>query len=82
VQVFALMTAFVGLVTFALLLALVQQVVLDANTANVRRGAPVYEEGHVSGWEWLKQRMAYICCQLIPCQGLSLLPRHACQPEP
>ena len=48
-QGFSLLVALIGLVSFALLVALAQQVVLDANQENVRIGGPVYEEGHVSG---------------------------------
>ena len=37
-----------GLAGFALALALVEQVVLETNMANVKRGSPVYEAWHVS----------------------------------
>jgi hypothetical protein len=41
--------ALVGLAGFALALALVEQIVLETNLANVSRGSRVYEWGHVSG---------------------------------
>lgn len=40
--------ALVGLAGFALALALVEQIVLETNLANVSRGSRVYEAGHVS----------------------------------
>lgn len=48
-QAFAVVTAMVGLCAFALVLALVEQVVLEGMEANVKRGSSVYESGHVSG---------------------------------
>jgi tagatose-1,6-bisphosphate aldolase len=41
-----------GLAAFALVLALVEQVVLEANNRNVKRGSRVYETGHylILGW--------------------------------
>ncbi|KAI8477171.1 MAG: hypothetical protein J3K34DRAFT_515852 [Monoraphidium minutum] len=52
VQVFSVMVAVGGLAAFALVLALVEQVVLEANNRNVKRGSRVYETGHflVLGW--------------------------------
>lgn len=47
-QLWALMVAAVGLAAFALVLALVEQVVLEVLKNNVQRGSQVYEEGHVS----------------------------------
>jgi hypothetical protein len=47
-QAFAVVTAMVGLCAFALVLALVEQVVLEGMEANVKRGSRVYETGHVS----------------------------------
>ena len=47
-QVFALVVAAVGLAAFALVLALVEQVVLQILDDNVRRGSRVFEMGHVS----------------------------------
>jgi hypothetical protein len=47
-QAFAVVTAMVGLCAFALVLALVEQVVLEGMEANVKRGSRVYEAGHVS----------------------------------
>lgn len=49
-QVFAVATAIMGLCVFALVLALVEQVVLEAMEANVKRGSRVYETGHVRVW--------------------------------
>lgn len=46
-QGFAVVTAMVGLCAFALVLALVEQVVLEGMEANVKRGNRVYETGHV-----------------------------------
>jgi hypothetical protein len=42
----------VGLAAFAMVLALVEQVVLETLEANVKRGSKVFETGHVSGC-WL-----------------------------
>jgi NADH:ubiquinone oxidoreductase subunit K len=47
-QVFAVFTAVIGLAAFALVLAVVEQVVLEGMEANVKRGSHVYESGHVS----------------------------------
>lgn len=47
-EVFSLFVAAVGLAGFALALALVEQIVLETNLANVSRGSRVFESGHVS----------------------------------
>ena len=47
-QLWSLMVAAVGLAAFALVLALVEQVVLEILKNNVQRGSQVYESGHVS----------------------------------
>jgi hypothetical protein len=47
-ELFSVGVALAGLAGFALALALVEQVVLETNMANVKRGSPVYESGHVS----------------------------------
>lgn len=47
-QLWSLMVAAIGLAAFALVLALVEQVVLEVLKNNVQRGSQVYEEGHVS----------------------------------
>ena len=47
-QLWALMVAGIGLAAFALVLALVEQVVLEVLKNNVQRGSQVYETGHVS----------------------------------
>jgi hypothetical protein len=47
-EVFDVLVALAGLAGFALALALVEQVVLETNLANVKRGSKVYEMGHVS----------------------------------
>ena len=46
-QLFGLATALVGLATFALVLALLQQVVLEVIESNVAQGSHVYESNHV-----------------------------------
>lgn len=46
-QLFGLATALVGLATFALVLALLQQVVLEVIDSNVAQGSRVYERDHV-----------------------------------
>lgn len=51
-QVMSVGTAMVGLAAFAMVLALVEQVVLETLEANVKRGSKVFETGHVSGC-WL-----------------------------
>lgn len=45
---FSVLVALVGLAGFALALALVEQIVLETNLANVSRGSRVYESNHVS----------------------------------
>lgn len=47
-QVMSVGTAVVGLAAFAMVLALVEQVVLETLEANVKRGSKVFESGHVS----------------------------------
>ena len=46
-QLFSLIVAAVGFASFALVLALVEQVVLQVLDTNVRQGGPVYEDGHI-----------------------------------
>ena len=46
-QLWSLMVAAIGLAAFALVLALVEQVVLEVLKNNVQRGSQVYERGHV-----------------------------------
>lgn len=63
-QLFGLATALVGLATFALVLALLQQVVLEVIDSNVAQGSRVYESNHVphpplgfTSWKgWLRLR--------------------------
>lgn len=45
-QLFAIFTAVFGLASFALVLALIEQVVLEVLESNVKRGSTCYEEGH------------------------------------
>ena len=47
-QAFSLLAAALGLVSFALVLALVEQIVLEVVESNVRTGSPIYEKDHVS----------------------------------
>lgn len=47
-QVLSVGTAIIGLAAFAMVLALVEQVVLEGLEANVKRGSKVFESGHVS----------------------------------
>ncbi|KAK9800732.1 hypothetical protein WJX73_002178 [Symbiochloris irregularis] len=51
-QVFAIATAGAGLVSFALVLALVEQVVLENVEENVKRGSPVITSGHTVLLMW------------------------------
>ena len=46
-QVFGVVVATTGLASFALVLALVEQVVLEVIDDNVAVGSRVYEQGHV-----------------------------------
>lgn len=46
-QVFYLIVGLLGVASFALVLALIEQVVLDGFEANVRKGSAVYESNHV-----------------------------------
>ncbi|KAL4432522.1 hypothetical protein ABPG77_000459, partial [Micractinium sp. CCAP 211/92] len=45
-QLFAVLTAVFGLASFALVLALIEQVVLEVLENNVKRGSQCYEQGH------------------------------------
>jgi len=47
-QAFAVVAAVGGLAAFALVLALVEQVVMELIQTHVMTGSPVYEDGHVS----------------------------------
>ena len=47
-KIFAPLVATIGLVAFALVLALVEQLVLQVLESNVKRGSRVFETGHVS----------------------------------
>ena len=47
IQAFSLIVAAIGLASFALVLALVEQVVLQVLDANVRQGGTVFEDGHI-----------------------------------
>lgn len=46
-QAFSLLAAALGLVSFALVLALVEQIVLEVVESNVRTGSPIFEKDHV-----------------------------------
>lgn len=65
-QLWALMVAAVGLAAFALVLALVEQVVLEVLKNNVQRGSQVYEDGHVSAD--LQASAEPLC--MLPCSQL------------
>eukprot|EP00798_Chlamydomonas_sp_ICE-L_P025811 gene25811-11486_t len=51
-QMFSVLTAYAGLLSFAMVLALVEQVVLEVIDSNVNRGSMVYETKHtlILGW--------------------------------
>ncbi|CAK0782676.1 hypothetical protein CVIRNUC_005871 [Coccomyxa viridis] len=51
-QVFSILMAITGLAAFAIVLALVEQLVLQILTENVSRGSQVYEEGHILVLAW------------------------------
>ena len=51
-QVFGVATAVLGLASFALVLALIEQVVLEVLEGNVRRGSRVFESGHYLVLAW------------------------------
>jgi hypothetical protein len=55
----------VGLAAFAMVLALVEQVVLETLEANVKRGSKVFETGHVSAKCWTttlnRTRQVFLC---------------------
>ncbi|KAF6262463.1 hypothetical protein COO60DRAFT_628176 [Scenedesmus sp. NREL 46B-D3] len=65
-ELFSVAVALAGLAGFALALALVEQVVLETNMANVKRGSPVYESGHylVLGWA-VSQRDLELLIKLV-----------------
>lgn len=51
-QAFAVAVSVLGLTSFALVLALMEQVVLEVLERNVRQGSAVYEAGHVVVLSW------------------------------
>lgn len=51
-QAFSIAMAITGLAAFAIVLALVEQLVLQILTENVSRGSQVYEEGHFLVLAW------------------------------
>lgn len=51
-QLFAIITAVFGLASFALVLALIEQVVLEVLENNVKRGSMCYERGHTVVLAW------------------------------
>ncbi len=55
-QAFSVMVAAMGLALFALVLALIEQVVLEVLDSNVRRGSVVYETGHLLVLAWADNR--------------------------
>jgi hypothetical protein len=55
-QVFSVLVATTGLAIFALVLALVEQVVLEVLDRNVRKGSVVYESGHLLVLAWAENR--------------------------
>ncbi|KAK9801967.1 hypothetical protein WJX73_003033 [Symbiochloris irregularis] len=55
-QTFSLAVAAIGLAAFALVLALVEQVVLEILQRRVSIGSPVYERGHIVILGWMENR--------------------------
>ena len=51
-QLFAIITAVFGLASFALVLALIEQVVLEVLENNVKRGSTCFESGHTVVLSW------------------------------
>ncbi|KAG2488904.1 hypothetical protein HYH03_012534 [Edaphochlamys debaryana] len=76
-QAFSVGIASVGLAAFALVLALVEQVVFEVFEGNVRQGSAVYEEGHVLVLAWCKgqrdfevlTKLLYQLCQAYRSDG-------------
>lgn len=58
--------ALVGLAGFALALALVEQIVLETNLANVSRGSRVHESNHVSQPRGWTRSLSLTCPDLGP----------------
>jgi len=56
VQAFGVAVASVGLASFALVLALVEQIVLEVIDSNVKTGSSVYEAGHMLVLAWADNR--------------------------
>ncbi len=56
-QTFSIFAAITGLIAFAIVVALVEQLVLEILTQNVSRGSQVYEKGHilVLAWAWTQR---------------------------
>lgn len=55
-KLFSVMVATCGLASFAMVLALVEQVVLEMLDANVKRGSVVYEKDHLLILSWCKSQ--------------------------
>lgn len=51
-QTFSIVMALTGLAAFAIVLAIVEQLVLEILTQNVSRGSQVYEKGHILVLAW------------------------------
>lgn len=80
-QLWSLVVAGIGLAAFALVLALVEQVVLEVLKNNVQRGSQVYETGHVSLLSHplsLANPWHPVCC--LPCH-LQMSHQQAAKPD-
>lgn len=64
-QAFSLAIASAGLVSFALVLALVEQVVLENVEQNVKKGSPIITTGHVGANAWECAWPVYLACILL-----------------
>mmetsp|Transcript_13718 Transcript_13718/g.38824 ORF Transcript_13718/g.38824 Transcript_13718/m.38824 type:complete len:1022 (+) Transcript_13718:260-3325(+) len=57
-ELYALLVAAVGLLTFTILLTMVEQLFLEVLETNVERGTAVYEEGHMLLLAWLDSELS------------------------
>ena len=74
-QAFSIITAITGLAAFAIVLALVEQLVLQILTENVSRGSQVYEKGHILVLAWAEtQRDREVIWKILSQVGS----RHQC----
>ena len=83
-QIFSIAMAVTGLAAFAIVLAIVEQLVLEILTQNVSRGSQVYETGHilVLAWAWTQRDREVIWKILSQASPRSEIQQAACTAAP